>query len=100
MIPGVGLPGKDAEYSYYYRYLVDENAGTYQLVQEFGLPYSSIVSSTQHYKENIVTCSGNAGVFEEYNADGKRIARYFMDVDPFTYRVFKYDMKGYWFANE
>ena len=100
VIPGVGLPGKDAEYSYYYRYLVDENAGTYQLVQEFGLPYSSIVSSTQHYKENIVTCSGNAGVFEEYNADGKRIARYFMDVDPFTYRVFKYDMKGYWFANE
>lgn len=100
VIPGIGLPGKNAEYSYYYKYLVDENAGTYELVQKFALPYSSIVSSTQHYKGNIVTCSGMAGIFEEYDGAGKRIARFFMDVEMFTYRVFKYDMKGIWFANE
>lgn len=100
VIPGIGLPDKNAEYSYYYKYLVDENAGTYELVQKFPLPYSSIVSSTQHYKNNIVTCSGMAGTFEEYDENGSLIARFFMDVDMFTYRVFKYDMKGIWFANE
>lgn len=98
-IPGVGSYGKAAEYSYYYKYLVDENEGTYSLVQKIELPYSSIVSSAQEYGGNIITCSGMAGLFEEYTNDGRQIARFFMDVELFTYRVFKYDMKGIWFAD-
>lgn len=96
-IKGAGTQGKDAKYSYYYKYLVDEKKGTYKLVEKINVPYSSIVSNVQEYDKNRVICSGVAGVFAEYDSKGKLISRYKMDIKNLTYRVMKNTMNGYWF---
>lgn len=97
VIEGIGLPGQEPEGSYYYKYLIDENKGTYELVQSILVPYSRIVASTQHYEDKIIVCSGVNGTYGEYDAEGNLIAEYHMDVDEFTYRTFKYSMNQYWF---
>lgn len=45
---------KEGEESYYYKYKVNENNGTYSLIQSFKVPYSAYVSSAQEYKGNII----------------------------------------------
>ena len=40
--------------SYYYQYLVDENEGTYTLVNSFEVPFSAYVSSAQNLGNHIV----------------------------------------------
>lgn len=96
-IKGVGTQDKDAKYSYYYKYLVDEKKGTYKLVEKINVPYSSIVSNVQEYDGNLVICSGKAGIFSEYDSKGKLISKYKMKVKDFTYRVMKETMEGCWF---
>ena len=44
--------------SYYYKYKVDENAGTYTLVQSFEVPFSGYVSSVQECEDTILVDSG------------------------------------------
>ncbi|WP_321387362.1 aryl-sulfate sulfotransferase [uncultured Enterococcus sp.] len=48
----------NGEKSMYYEYLIDENKGTYELVQSFELPYSSIVSNVQKLEDNLIINSG------------------------------------------
>lgn len=96
-IPGIGTPGNKPDGSYYYKYLIDSNKGTYELVDSFLVPYSRIVASSQHYDDHIVICSGVNGTFGEYDADGNLIAEFKMDVDEFTYRTMKYSMDQFWF---
>ena len=57
---------KEGSTSYYYKYLVDENNRTFQLVESFKVPYSGYVSSVQEVDDNIITDSGFAGEFREY----------------------------------
>ena len=99
-IDGIGIPGKRPEGSYYYIYLVDDNAGTYELVDSFLVPYSRIVASAQHYEDHIIVCSGVNGTYGEYAADGTLLAEFKMDVDEFTYRSMKYSMNEFWFNAE
>jgi len=96
-IKGAGTQEKDAKNSYYYKYLVDENKGTYKLVEKINVPYSSIVSNAQEYEGNRVICSGVPGIFAEYDSKGKLISSYKMKVKHLTYRVRKETMEGYWF---
>lgn len=98
-IGNVGTKDKAAENSYYYRYLVDEKAGTYELTESFPVPYSNLLGSTQEVDGNRIVCSGATGVFGEYDADGNLIAEYKVAVPEgdSLYRVFKYKMDGYWF---
>lgn len=87
--------------SYYYAYLVDENANTYDLVDSFPVTYSSIVSSVQQYGSNIIIDSGVANEFSEYDSEGNVISTFYYDPQDVifcTYRVFKYDFSGYYFA--
>lgn len=98
--PSVGLTEntpKNGETSYYYKYLVDENAGTFSLADSFEVPYSGYVSSAQDLNENYVIDSGFAGTFAEYDAAHNLIASYTMDVEKFIYRVYKYSFDGYYF---
>ena len=92
----VGLTNEDAVsdtvQSYYYKYLVDENEGTFELVQSIGAPLSGYVSSVQDVDGNIIIDSGIPGVFSEYDEDGELIATFTMDTEKFIYRVFKYDL--------
>ena len=82
----------------YYKYLVDENAGTYELVDSFDVPYSGYVSSVQDMEHNTVVDSGFAGIFGEYDEEHRLIRQFTMEKEKFIYRVFKYDFEGYYFS--
>ena len=94
-IEGVGTY-KKGKNSYFYKYLVDEDDGTYTLVQSIALPYSSIVSSIEYYGNHIQTSSGRDGSFAEYDLDGQLIRQYNYDVESHVYRVMKYSF-DIWF---
>ena len=87
------------EASYVYRYLVDEEAGTYELVMSFAVPYSSIVSNVAHASssENYVVNSGVANVYGEYDSDGVLIREYAYECTLQGYRTFKDDFIGFWY---
>lgn len=88
----------DGKNSKYYKYLVDENEGTFELVDSFKVPYSGYVSSAQDIGDHVLADSGLKGTFTEYDADHKAIATYKMDYEKFIYCVFKYNFEGYYFG--
>lgn len=93
---GVGSFSK-GEASYYYKYLVDENKRTFELVKKFELPYSSIVSSVQHLGGNVPFSSGMSKCFGEYDSNGILIKYFKYEADKYSYRVMKYNFKGFYY---
>ncbi len=91
--------GDSSVSSYVYRYLVDEQAKTFELVDSFAVPYSSIVSNVAHAPEstNYIVNSGIANVFGEYTDDGTLIKQFSYECDLQGYRVFKYQFLDFWF---
>ena len=87
----------DEKPSHVYWYLVDENAGTYELVNSFDVPYSSIVSSVQIAGDNYVVNSGVSNVFGEYDSEGNMIRQFKYECTMQGYRVMKDTFGGYWF---
>lgn len=94
--PGTGTMEKGKN-SMFYRYLVDEKAGTYHLVESFDIPYSSIVSSVQEYGENYVTGSGRSQCYGEYDNRGALIRQFNYTAEQYAYRVFKYSFRDFLF---
>lgn len=87
--------------SYYYKYKVDENAGTYTLVQSFEVPFSGYVSSAQECEDTILVDSGMQGLIGEYKEDGTLVKQFQMNLSKYyIYRVYKYDFSGYLFTEE
>ena len=87
----------DGYASQYYKYLVDENKGTYKLVKEFDVAYSSIVSSIQDVGDNYVTSSGRSNCYAEYDNNGVLIKQFNYTSQKYAYRVFKYNFDKIWF---
>ena len=87
----------DGYASQYYKYLVDENKGTYKLVKQFDVAYSSIVSSIQDVGDNHVTSSGRSNCYAEYDNNGVLIKQFNYTSQKYAYRVFKYDFDKIWF---
>ncbi|MCY3036357.1 aryl-sulfate sulfotransferase [Aerococcus sp. Group 2] len=86
-------------YSYFYNLQVDEASGTYDLVQAFPVPYSSIVSSAQVYKGNYITTSGMTNILGEYNPQGELIRQFQFYVPRWTYRLVKLDLQDFFYEN-
>ena len=98
-IDGIETSMEDGKISYYYKYKVDENKGTYSLVQSFVVPYSAYVSSAQEYDGNIIIDSGMQGIFGEYDSNGNLIQEFQMNLaDEYIYRVYKYDFQNFYFV--
>lgn len=84
--------------SYYYKYLIDENKKTFELVDSIPVDYSAIVSSAQLMNNgNVITCSGMKKSIAEYDSEGKLIAKFTGIGEGMIYRCYKYDLKGKWF---
>ena len=83
--------------SNYYMYLVDENEGTYELVDSFDVPYSPYVSSVQNLSNTTVVDSGMDYSFQEYDSDHTLIQSFKMDSEKYIYRVYKYTFDGFYF---
>lgn len=94
--PGVG-DFVNGTASKYYKFLVNENNNTYDLVEEFDVSYSSIVSSIQDIDENHVTSSGKSNCYAEYDKLGKLIKQFNYTSKKYAYRVFKYSFNDIWF---
>lgn len=98
-IDGIETSMKEGTTSYFYKYRVNENTGTYSLVQSFAVPFSAYVSSAQELDGNIIIDSGMKGIFGEYDSEGNMIAQFKMKLaDEYIYRVYKYDFVGFYFA--
>lgn len=83
--------------SYYYKYLVDENNRTVELVSSIPVAYSGYVSSVQELDGNVIIDSGIAMSWSEYSQDGTLLRTFKTTGGKFVYRVFKYDYLDYWF---
>ena len=83
--------------SKYYKYLVDESKGTYELVDTFDVPYSPYVSSVQNIGGNTIVDSGMAFNFQEYDSDHTLIRSFTMEGEKYIYRVYKYTFDGFYF---
>ena len=83
--------------SYYYKYLVDENTRTVDLVSSIPVAYSGYVSSVQELDGNVIIDSGIAMSWSEYSQDGTLLKTFKTTGGKFVYRVFKYDYLDYWF---
>lgn len=92
IIDGIQSEAVDGTTSYYYKYLVDETSGSYELVESFELPYSGYVSSVQEIGDNVVADSGMQGVWGEYDSENDLIRSFTMEKESFIYRVYKYEL--------
>lgn len=90
---------KNGRTSYYYKYLIDENAKTFKLVDSFEVPYSGYVSSAQDLNGHTLVDSGLKGTFTEYDENHQAIVTYQMDIEKFIYRVYKYNFNGFYFSS-
>lgn len=89
---------EEGDSSKYYKYLVDENKNSYQLIESFDVAYSSIVSSVQDIEKNHITSSGKSNCYAEYDEDGKLIKQFNYTSKKYAYRAFKYTFEDVWFA--
>ncbi len=85
--------------SYYYKYKVDENAHTFELVEKFEVPFSAYMSSVQNYNNNIIVDSAQACTFSERDNSGNIKRTYKVKCKSNIYRVFKYDFNNYYFKS-
>ncbi|MBE5062624.1 aryl-sulfate sulfotransferase [Lachnospiraceae bacterium DSM 108991] len=92
VIDGIQSEAVDGTTSYYYKYLVDETSGSYELVESFELPYSGYVSSVQEIGDNVVADSGMQGIWGEYDSENNLIRSFTMEKESFIYRVYKYEL--------
>lgn len=80
-----------------YQYTINESDGTYFLEKSFGLPASVEESSVQAYASHRVINSARDCSVTEYDADGKAILTLKYNISKDTPKVYKKDMKGFWF---
>lgn len=99
IIDGVGTQNKPAKNSMYYKYLVDEKEKTFTLVDSIKTPYSRMISNVQILENGYLINSGAVSTVEEYNNHKELILKLKINPQYTLYRVYKHDMKNFWFDN-
>ncbi len=81
--------------SYYYRYLIDEATGTYQLQKDHALDQTKKDGNFVAEKDFYIYCCSDGKYFVESDWDSKAIKQFSTGQRP--YRVYKEDFKNFWF---
>lgn len=90
-----GNGAKNNGESYYYRYLVDETAKTYQLKGKLPLDQTKKDGNICKQDNTLVYCSSDNSYFAESDINGKLIKQFNVTSRP--YRVYKMNFKKFWF---
>lgn len=98
-IIGAGTNEKDAENSMYYKYLVDESEGTFELVDSIDVAYSWYISNVQVNNDGYLIDSGHRVKLQEFDKEKKLLLTLSTD-EINVYRGYKFDMKSFWFDME
>lgn len=93
----VGTKNRDADASYYYRYIVDEAAGTYYLDNSEKLPYIGKQGHIQYMDEEhqILLTVTDKKHFFVMDDEGKVLYNYQLEEEPA--QVIKEDFMNFWF---
>lgn len=82
---GVGNQKNKARFSYLKTYLVDENAGTYTLMDKVKLTYTKKGGAALFYTDNHrIDTNGANGTYGEFDQNGKLIRKFTYDLDGVT----------------
>lgn len=91
-----GIKALNNDKSYYYRYLVDEAAGTYMRTDTVSFNKTTDEGNIVKSGNVFIYCNASKDTFMEADSTGKLIKEFTVDRD--LYRVYKYDWKGFWFS--
>lgn len=79
------------------QYTINEADGTYYLDASFGTPESEQENSVQGYGSHWIVNSAEDCTVSEYDEKGKAILSLKYNISNYTPKVYKKDMKGFWF---
>ncbi len=82
--------------SYYYKYLIDETAGTYIRKETKGFSKTKDEGNITKTDNVYIYCNASNNKFMETDTAGRLIKEFTIKQD--LYRVYKYDWKGFWFS--
>lgn len=97
----LGSSLKKGTASYFCRYLVNETARTWELLETVPLDYSGYRSSAQVTEEgHLITDTAGRFAYSEFDEARNLIRKYTASGTEYLARVFKYDFAGFYFAGE
>lgn len=101
MASDLGSSLKKGTSSYFCRYLVNETARTWELMETFPLDYSGYRGSAQVTEDgHLITVTAGRFAYSEFDESRNLIRKYTAAGTEYLARVFKYDFKGFYFAGE
>jgi len=98
MAENLGTTLKKGTASYFSRYLVNETARTWELLETVSLDYSGYRGSAQVTEDgHLITVTAGRFAYSEFDGGNKLIRKYTASGTEYLSRVFKYDFKGFFF---
>lgn len=91
-----GIKAVNNNKSYYYKYLIDETAGTYIRKETKGFSKTKYEGNITKTDDVYIYCNASRNKFMETDTAGRLIKEFPLKQD--LYRVYKYDWKGFWFS--
>ncbi len=101
MAEDLGSSLKKGTASYVCRYLVNETARTWELLETIPVDYSGYYGSAQITADgHLITDTAGRFAYSEYDAERNLIRKYTASGTEYLARVFKYDFKGFFFVGD
>ncbi len=101
MAEDLGSSLKKGTTSYFCRYLVNETARTWELLESIPLDYSGYYGSAQVTEDgHLITVTAGRLAYSEFDGERNLIRKYAAAGPEYLERVFKYDFKGFFFAED
>lgn len=101
MASDLGSSLKKGNTSYFCRYLINETARTWELLETVPIDYSGYYGSAQITEGNhLITDTAGRFAYSEFDAERSLIRKYTAAGIEYLGRVFKYDFSGFWFAGD